>query len=104
MKSLFPKSRLYLGHIESKREDSDRDDVDLDVDNNYDGDDINDNNYDGDDNDNNYDGDSNDNNYDDDISGNVDQQSSSVCHREANRSVLMWPAHSDVSFNLFRRM
>ena len=61
------------------------------------GDDINDNNYDGDDNDNNYDGDSNDNNYDDDINDDVDQQSSSICHREANRSVLVWSAHSDVS-------
>ena len=94
MNSLFSKSRLYLGHIEGKREDSDRDDVDLDVDNNYDGDD----------NDNNYDGDSNDNNYDDDINDDVDQQSSSVRHREADRSVLVGTAHSDVSFNLFRKM
>ena len=68
------------------------------------GDDINDYNYDDDDIDNNYDGDDFDNNYDDDITDDVDQQSSSVCHREANRSVLMWSAHSDVSFNLFRKM
>ena len=48
-------------------------------------------------NDNNYDGNSNDNNYDDDINDDADQQSSSVRHCEANRSVLVGAAHSDVS-------
>ena len=41
--------------------------------------------------------DNNDNNYDDDINDDIDQQSSSVRHREANRSVLVGAAHSDVS-------
>ena len=45
----------------------------------------------------NYDGDSNDNNYDDDINDDVDQQTSSVRHRQANRSVLVGAAHSNVS-------
>ena len=41
--------------------------------------------------------DNNDNNFDDDINDDIDQQSSSVRHREANRSVLVGAAHSDVS-------
>ena len=50
-----------------------------------------------DNNDNDFDDDNNDNNYDDDINDDIDQQSSSVRHREANRSVLVGAAHSDVS-------
>ena len=57
-----------------------------------------------DNNDNDFDDDNNDNNYDDDINDDIDQQSSSVRHREANRSVLVGAAHSDVSLNLFRKM
>ena len=91
---MFSKSRLYLGHVEGKREDGDRDDVDLQL-------------WwlwkrywwknDADKKDNNFDDANNDNNYDDDINDDVDQQTSSVRHRQADRSVLVWTAHSNVS-------